>query len=173
MPDDITPEPTPTTPTQTEVVTPAAETPPWGDDFDAERAWTLVQNLRGDKAKTQVERDELAAQIKAVEDAKLSDQDRVAKELETAKAELAESRRKVALTQYDLPDSALVFLTAESAEEIDKQASALAGLAPKKEEVTKQVADSRTKPALPNGQTDDIPTTPNYAEIARRARQGR
>lgn len=25
--------------------------PPWGDDFDAQRAWSLVQNLRGDKDK--------------------------------------------------------------------------------------------------------------------------
>lgn len=25
------------------------QTPPWGDDFDAQKAWNLVQNLRGDK----------------------------------------------------------------------------------------------------------------------------
>lgn len=175
MPDDITPENTPA-PVQTEVITPAEPKKPWGDDadFDAAKAWTLIENLRGDKAKTQIERDELAARVQAAEDAKLSEQDRIAKELETAKAELAEQRRKVALTQYDLPGSALVFLTAESADEIDKQASALAGLAPKKDDATPKVpADSRAKPALPNGQTDDIPTTPNYAEIARRARQGR
>lgn len=27
------------------------EAPPWGDDFDAEKAWKLVQNLRADKEK--------------------------------------------------------------------------------------------------------------------------
>jgi len=27
------------------------ETPPWGDDFDADKAWTLIQNLRADKEK--------------------------------------------------------------------------------------------------------------------------
>lgn len=26
-------------------------TPPWGDNFDAEKAWTLIQNLRADKDK--------------------------------------------------------------------------------------------------------------------------
>lgn len=176
MPDDITPEPTPAQPVQTEVIKPEEPKKPWGDDadFDPAKAWTLIENLRGDKAKTQQERDELAARVQAAEDAKLSEQERIAKELEQAKTELAEQRRKNALTQYDLPDSALVFLTAESAEEIDKQASALAGLAPKKEpETPKAPADSRVKPALPNGQTDDIPTTPDYAAIARQARQGR
>lgn len=28
-----------------------AETPPWGDDFDAERAWNLVKNLREDNSR--------------------------------------------------------------------------------------------------------------------------
>ncbi len=175
MPDDITPENTPQ-PVQSEVVKPAEAAKPWGDDadFDADKAWTLIQNLRGDKARTQIERDELAAQVKAVEDAKLSEQDRVAKELEQAKTELADARRKAALGAYALPESALVFLTAESAEDIDKQASALAGLAPKKEpETPKAPADSRAKPALPNGQTDDIPEPFDPRAIAQRARQGR
>lgn len=30
---------------------PPPATPPWGDDFDAEKAWNLVQNLRSDKEK--------------------------------------------------------------------------------------------------------------------------
>lgn len=29
------------------------ETPPWGEDFNAEKAWNLVQNLRGDKESLQ------------------------------------------------------------------------------------------------------------------------
>lgn len=175
MPDDITPENAPQ-PVQSEVVTPAEPAKPWGDDadFDAEKAWTLIQNLRGDKAKTQQERDDYAAKVKAAEDAKLSEQEKVAQELTEARKELAAARRAKALSDYSLPDSALTFLTAESAEEIDKQASALAGLVPKKEpDAPKAPTDSRAKPALPNGQTDDIPTTPDYVEIARRARQGR
>lgn len=175
MPDDITPNENPAQPTQSEIVKPAEPKKPWGDDeFDAEKAWTLIQNLRGDKTDLSTKYDELSAKWQAAEDAKLSEQDRIAKELEKAKAELAEQRRKNALTQYDLPESALVFLTAESAEEIDKQASALAGLAPKKEpETPKAPIDSRAKPALPNGHVDDIPTDPDYRSIAQRARQGR
>lgn len=29
----------------------SADAPPWGEDFDAEKAWSLVQNLRADKEK--------------------------------------------------------------------------------------------------------------------------
>lgn len=29
------------------------QAPPWGDDFDAEKAWKLIQDLRGDKEKLQ------------------------------------------------------------------------------------------------------------------------
>ncbi len=177
MPDDITPSDTTPQPVQSEVVKPAEPKKPWGDDtdFDAEKAWTLIQNLRGDKTDLSTKYDELAQKWQAAEDAKLSEQERIAKELEQAKVELAEQRRKNALGKYELPESALVFLTAESAEEIDKQASALAGLAPKKEpEAPKAPVDSRTKPALaPNGHPDDIPPTFDARAIAQRARNGR
>lgn len=178
MPDDIvTTNETNSTvqPVQDETIKPAEPKKPWGDDdFDADKAWALIQNLRGDKSDLSTKYDELSAKWQAAEDAKLSEQERIAKELEQAKVELAEQRRKNALTQYDLPESALVFLTAETAEEIDKQASALAGLAPKKEpDAPKPPADSRAKPALPNGNADEIPNDPDYRSIAQRARQGR
>lgn len=35
----------------TEPVAPATDTPPWGEDFDAEKAWNLVKGLRADKEK--------------------------------------------------------------------------------------------------------------------------
>ena len=46
-------ESTSATPDAAPAATPnvAPETPPWGEDFNAERAWTLVQNLRADKDK--------------------------------------------------------------------------------------------------------------------------
>lgn len=37
-----------TTPAGTEGQT-STEKPPWGDDFDAEKAWNLVKGLRSDK----------------------------------------------------------------------------------------------------------------------------
>lgn len=50
---EVTPAPAPAAPAATTPpVAPAApETPPWGADFDAEKAWNLVQNLRADKDK--------------------------------------------------------------------------------------------------------------------------
>lgn len=38
-------------PVQTDQPQPDADKPPWGEDFDAERAWNLVKNLREDNAK--------------------------------------------------------------------------------------------------------------------------
>lgn len=40
-------------PTEPAAAAPEAPKPPWGDDFDAEKAWTLVQNLRNDKENLQ------------------------------------------------------------------------------------------------------------------------
>lgn len=39
--------------TETPDAAPAPVPPPWGDDFDAEKAWNLIQNLKGDKDKLQ------------------------------------------------------------------------------------------------------------------------
>ena len=56
-------QPTPTAPAvqadggapqvQPEPAAAAPASPPWGDDFDAEKAWNLVQNLRADKERLQ------------------------------------------------------------------------------------------------------------------------
>lgn len=59
---------------------PASEAPPWGDDFDAEKAWNLVQNLRADKEKLQ-QRPTLSDEQKT----KLSEYDRL---VEASKTEL-------------------------------------------------------------------------------------
>lgn len=39
------------------------QTPPWGNDFDAEKAWNLVQNLRGDKDNLKARLDERQQQL--------------------------------------------------------------------------------------------------------------
>ena len=57
------PENNATAPDASATQQPAAETPPWGDDFNAEKAWNLVQNLRSDKEK-------LAAREVLTDDAK-------------------------------------------------------------------------------------------------------
>lgn len=68
--------PTPTEPT---AVAPEAPKPPWGDDFDAEKAWQLVQNLRSDKERLQ-QRPALTDEQKA----KLAEYDQVLESQKTA-----------------------------------------------------------------------------------------
>lgn len=63
---------------------PNADAPPWGDDFDAEKAWNLVQNLRSDKERLQ-QRPALTDEQKA----KLAEYDRLA---EASKSELEKAQ---------------------------------------------------------------------------------
>lgn len=49
---EAAPEATQETP-EPAAAAPETETPPWGDDFDPEKAWSLIQNLRSDKEKLQ------------------------------------------------------------------------------------------------------------------------
>lgn len=50
---DASTEPEAGTVTEPAAAAPETETPPWGDDFDPEKAWSLIQNLRSDKEKLQ------------------------------------------------------------------------------------------------------------------------
>jgi hypothetical protein len=63
--------------------------PPWGDDFDAERAWNLIQNLRSEK---ETLKGELATEKQKVQAAEAGESDAL-KELRT-RAETAEARAK-------------------------------------------------------------------------------
>lgn len=82
--------------------------PPWGDDenFDAEKAWSLIQNLRKDKEALTKERDEALGKIGAkdeqIEELQATVQltDDTVKEKEKENAELSELRTKEGLL-YD------------------------------------------------------------------------
>jgi thioredoxin-like negative regulator of GroEL len=72
---------TPTAPAPTEPAAAAPEAPPWGADFDAEKAWKLVQNLRSDKDKlatrpvlTDEQKTKLAEYDKVLESQKTAEQ---------------------------------------------------------------------------------------------------
>lgn len=78
-----------TAPVDAPAVTPEPQTPPWGEDenFDPERAWKLIQDLRADKEKltarpalTDEQQQQLAEYKKLVEASK-TDQERQAEEL--------------------------------------------------------------------------------------------
>lgn len=107
------------------VETPPA-TPPWGDNFDAETAWTLVENLRKDKKALQdkvteieAERDTATAAAQAAEAEKV-----------TATEDATKARRELHIERvrgkHELDDDLLDFLTGTTEEEIEAQAERLA-----------------------------------------------
>lgn len=60
--------------------------PPWGkdEDFDPQRAWKLIQDVRADAEKAKGEREKLAAQVKKHEDASKSDREKLDERLQDA-----------------------------------------------------------------------------------------
>ena len=97
------------------------ETPPWGDDFDAERAWRLIQNLRQEKDALKARKDDPE---------KLSAAEQRAKEAERALYLERAFRKYPELDADDFRD----FLTGETEEEILAKAERLARLGKPKEE---------------------------------------
>jgi hypothetical protein len=115
------------------------QTPPWGDDFDAETAWTLVQNLRGevkglktDKVALKTERDAFEAKVTEFEN-----NGKTAEELAATKAQadadaLKAAQRELwterALRKHGVPEELIEFLTGDDEEAILAKAEKLAGL---------------------------------------------
>jgi hypothetical protein len=117
----------------TQATPPAPPAPPWGDDanFDPQKAWNLVQNLRS-------EIDELKPfkqQVKAIEDANKTESQRLAEERDAAlktaadrNAELLRTRvaRKFGISEAD----EALFLTATDEATLTAVAEALAARNP-------------------------------------------
>lgn len=87
QPDPAQPATTPSTPAS------PADAPPWGEDFDAEKAWKLIQGLRADKEK-------LAARPVLDDDAKvkLTEYDRL---VEASKTDLERKTEEVTRWQSE------------------------------------------------------------------------
>jgi hypothetical protein len=110
--------------------------PPWGDDFDAERAWNLIQNLRSEK---ETLKGELAAEKQKVQAAEAGESDAL-KELRT-RAEEAEARAKTAehsltlakvLKDFPALEGFEDLLTGDDEEAIRSKAERLAAIGGKK-----------------------------------------
>lgn len=117
---------TDTTPTPADIAPSAPSTPPWGDDFDAGRAWTLITNLR-DEAKGLKQ--------------KLSDAEtgaRTASEThETTASELAATRRELwvarALRSHAVPDTLVAYLDGDDEAAVMQRAEHFAAATAKPE----------------------------------------
>lgn len=95
--------------------------PPWGEDFDAEKAWKLIQNLRSDKeslAKRPVLTDEAKAKLdeyERLEQASKTELERKSEELSRWQSEaekwrsasVASTVRALAATEFADPDDAV------------------------------------------------------------------
>lgn len=165
-------------------------TPPWGDNFDAEKAWTLIQNLRTDKdtlqtklTSTESERDALAKTAQEAEDAQKSDAQKLADRLAAAEKALGEKDRELAktrvLAKHSIPEELADFLTGATEEELTAQAEKLATLAKPKEveqeeeeEEKPTAADlpGKPAPALTPGHGGDEPKPFDPVAIALAAR---
>jgi len=146
------------------VPTPAAEppadsAPPWGDDFDAARAWTTITNLREVEKRVTTERNDAqaAAQTAAEE------RDALRRELWTERA----------MRTHRLPAESLRFLFGDTEEAVMEAAAALAGMRttpPAHDDDGGTSQHSRPAPALVPGHGGSTLTRFDPAAIARRAR---
>lgn len=71
---------------------------PWGDDkdFNPDKAWKLIENVRGDVDKLKKERDALAAKVKAAEDATKSEAQKLEERATNAETKAAAAERTLA-----------------------------------------------------------------------------
>lgn len=112
--------------------------PPWGDpqNFNAEKAWELIQNLRTEKggadpslkseldalrADQQKQRDALATAL-GVKPEETSDAEKLAQQIETLRGQIVSSERRALAVEFKVPEA---MLTATDAEGMRQQATQL------------------------------------------------
>ncbi len=110
----------------TEQAGPEAPTPPWGSDeeFNPQRAWDLIQNLRGEK-------DEAKAKVREFEDARLTAEQKAARdadELRGTNGELATENAllKAVIAHPELTTDDIDLLRGVPADAVAERAAKLA-----------------------------------------------
>lgn len=131
--------------TVTPAVTPPApgekgKQPPWGDpeNFNPEKAWELIQNLRNEKgdpavsaqleqmrAEQEKQRDAIAAAL-GIKPEEVTDNDKLAQQVEAMQRQLLDSQKRAIAIEHKVPET---LLTATDAEGLAAQAAALAEFA--------------------------------------------
>lgn len=121
------------------------QAPPWeGQEFKPEQAWTMIQNLRGERDGLKSERDALSGKVTEFEQANLTETQKLQTQLETASTSLGtvtaeRDRLQVALdhgfvTQdpktgtFKVDEAAVSLLGTGSVEELNERAKQIAGL---------------------------------------------
>lgn len=160
---------------------PAEKPAPWGADFDPDRAWKLIQNLRTDLDTIKSERDELKTERQAREDAKKSDQDKLTERLTATEQQFKDAQRALfverALRKHAIPDELVDFLTGDTEEAITAKAEKLATLGKPAPDANPDApapdadAAGRPTPALTPGHGGDAPVPFDPAAIAKKARE--
>lgn len=155
---------------------------PWTrEDFDAERAWRLVEKLRGDLSDAKTERDTLRSERQEREDAEKTETERLSGRLTDAEQKLADAQRAVyverALRKHSIPEDLVEFLTGSTEEEITAKAERLAALGsgrkPEEDAAkgTQPDPSGKPKPALTPGHGGEEEPTFDPAAIAKSARR--
>lgn len=126
----------PSAPTPTPAASGGEKQPPWGkpENFDADKAWELIQNLRNEKGdptvaaqidamrqEQQKQRDALAAAL-GLKPEETSDADKLAKQIEAMQGQILASERRAISATSGVPES---LLTATDADGLRQQAEAL------------------------------------------------
>lgn len=116
--------------------------PPWGkpENFDADKAWELIQNLRNEKgggdtglkseldqmrADQQKQRDALAAAL-GVKPEETSDSDKLARQIESLRGQILTSEKRALAAEFKVPEN---MLTANDTDALRAQATSLAEFA--------------------------------------------
>ena len=127
-----------TPPAEPQTDTGGAQTPPWerdGEEFDPQKAWTLIQHLRDDNAKLKAANETSGARLREIEDAKLTEQERLERDLREAREQLATigmaKARAEALAKYpQLTEQDLDLIGAGTPEDVIAKAAKLAARIP-------------------------------------------
>lgn len=129
MPDEPTTDTAPVEAQEAPPEAPAEQpTPPWGTDeeFNPEKAWKLIQDLRADKDKLKP----LADKARELEQAQMSEQERLTAALDAAQAEgtsaKTEAAKLRAAIKHRLSEDDLELLGDGTPEQIEERAEKLA-----------------------------------------------
>ena len=160
---------------------------PWGDDFDAEKAWKLVQNLRGEvadlktaKADAEKERDALKTAKDAAADEGKTELQKLQERLEQIEKDSKAKDRDLALQKVlrkhpELEEYADL-LTGDTEEELTAKAERLAKIGKKDGEEGDNKPDAvelpgKPKPNLLPGHSAEIGEDFDPVAIAKAARR--